>query len=110
VAIRRGDLASVALPGDFGKPRPALIVQSDHFEGHPTVTVLPLTSSLRDAPLLRITLRPDAANGLRAISQVMIDKAMTVRRERLGDAFGRVAVDAMLEIERRLALFLGIAK
>jgi len=55
-------------------------------------------------------LRPDSANGLRSTSQVMIDKAMTVRREKLGDVFGRVAVDAMLEIERRLALFLGIAK
>ena len=100
----------VALPGEFGKPRPALVVQSDHFEDHPTVTVLPLTSSLREAPLLRITLRPDSANGLRSTSQVMIDKAMSIRREKLGDVFGRVAVDAMLEIERRLALFLGIAK
>jgi mRNA interferase MazF len=108
--MRRGDLAPVALPGEFGKPRPALVVQSDHFEDHPTVTVLPLTSSLREAPLLRIMLRPDSANGLRSTSQVMIDKAMTVRREKLGDVFGRVAVDAMLEIERRLALFLGIAK
>jgi mRNA interferase MazF len=108
--MRRGDLAPVALPGEFGKPRPALVVQSDHFEDHPTVTVLPLTSSLREAPLLRITLRPDSANGLRSTSQVMIDKAMSIRREKLGDVFGRVAVDAMLEIERRLALFLGIAK
>jgi mRNA interferase MazF len=110
MAMRRGDLVPVALPGDFGKPRPALVVQSDHFDSHPTVTVLPLTSSVRDAPLLRITLRPDAANGLRSTSQIMIDKAMTVRRERLGETFGRVAVDAMLEVERRPALFLGIAK
>jgi len=108
--MRRGELVPVALPGDFGKPRPALIVQSDHFDGHPSVTVLPLTSSLLDAPLVRITLHPDATNGLRSTSQIMIDKAMTVRRERLGEAFGRLAVDAMLEVERRLALFLGIAK
>ena len=103
--MRRGELVPVALPGDFGKPRPALIVQSDHFDGHPSVTVLPL-----DAPLVRITLHPDATNGLRSTSQIMIDKAMTVRRERLGEAFGRLAADAMLEVERRLALFLGIAK
>ena len=108
--MRRGDLATVAVSGDLGKPRPALIIQADAFAGHPSVTVLLLTSALVDAPLLRLTVAPDPANGLRQPSQVMIDKAMTVRREKIGRTFGRLNVDAMLEVERRLAVFLGIAK
>ena len=108
--MRRGDLATVAVSGDLGKPRPALIIQADAFAGHPSVTVLLLTSALVDAPLLRLTVAPDPANGLRQPSQVMIDKAMTVRREKIGRTFGRLNVDAMLEVERRLTVFLGIAK
>lgn len=108
--MRRGDLVTVAVQGDFGKPRPALVIQSDLFDAHATVTVLLITSTLTDAPLLRTTVQPDGVNGLAKISQVMVDKAMTVKRERVGEAFGRLDADAMLEIERRLAVFLGIAK
>lgn len=108
--MRRADLVTVAMRGDFGKPSPALVIQSDLFEAHATVTVLLITSTLIDAPLLRVTVPPDGANGLAKTSQVMVDKAMTVKRERLGEAFGRLDADIMLEIERRLAVFLGIAK
>lgn len=108
--MRRGDLAPIALPGDFGKPRPALVIQADLFDQHPTVTVLLLTSALAQAPLLRITLAPSQENGLQTISQVMIDKAMTVRREKLGVLFGRIEAEKLQEVERCLALFLGIAR
>ncbi len=108
--MKRGDFVTIALQGDFGKPRPALIVQSDHFDAHPTVTVLLISSALVEAPLLRVTVEPDDANGLRAPSQIMVDKAMTVMRGKVGPAFGRLGGDRMLEVERRLALFLGIAR
>jgi mRNA interferase MazF len=108
--MRRGDFVTIALQGDFGKPRPALVIQSDHFEAHPTVTVLLVSSAMVEAPLLRVTVDPDASNGLRAPSQIMVDKAMTVMREKIGLSFGRLNADRMLEVERRLALFLGIAK
>lgn len=62
--MQRGDLVTVALQGDLGKPRPALVVQSDLFSAHPSVTVLPVTSELVDAPVFRLTLVPDARNGL----------------------------------------------
>ena len=106
----RGDLVTIAMQGDFGKPRPALVIQSAAFSGLATVTVLPVTSTLMDAPLLRVGLQPSAENGLKMPSQVMVDKAMTVKREKLGPAFGRVNAEAMAEIERCLAVFLGIAK
>jgi mRNA interferase MazF len=108
--MKRGDFVTIALLGDFGKPRPALVIQSDHFEAHPTVTVLLVSSAMVEAPLLRVTVDPDASNGLRAPSQIMVDKAMTVMREKIGLSFGRLNADRMLEVERRLALFLGIAK
>lgn len=108
--MRRGDLVTIALQGDFGKPRPALVVQADVFAEHPSVTVLPVTSALVAAPLLRITLQPSAANGLLKPSQVMVDKALTVKRDKLGPAFGHIEADTMVEVERCLAVFLGIAK
>jgi mRNA interferase MazF len=108
--MRRGDLVTVAMQGDFGKPRPALVIQADAFADHATVTVLPVSSRMVDAPLLRLTVAPDAANGLRRPSQIMIDKAMTIMRAKIGEAIGRLDGDAMVEVERRLAVFLGIAK
>lgn len=105
----RGDLVTVAVNGDFGKPRPALVIQSDAFSNHSSVTVLPITSTLVDAPLLRVTLEPSAHNRLQRSSQVMVDKATTIRRERIGPTFGRIDTAALLQVERCLAVFLGIA-
>lgn len=106
----RGDLVSIAVQGDFGKPRPALVIQSDNFDSHATVTVLLLSGTLVDAPLLRITVQPSPGNGLKKPSQIMVDKAMTVKREKIGAAFGSLDSIHMLEVERCLAVFLGIAK
>jgi mRNA interferase MazF len=108
--VKRGSFVPVAAPGDFGKPRPALVVQSDRFDEHATVTVLLVSSALIDAPLIRVDVQPNQGNGLRAPSQVMIDKAMTLRRERVGPAFGEADDRLMLEVSRLLALFLGIAR
>ena len=106
----RGDLVTIAMQGDFGKPRPALIVQADLFSEHARATVLLMTSTLVSAPLLRVTVQPSAENGLHQPSQVMVDKAMTVMRDKIGPAFGRIDADALVEVERCLAVFLGIAK
>ncbi|HUW25188.1 MAG TPA: type II toxin-antitoxin system PemK/MazF family toxin [Gallionella sp.] len=106
----RGDFVTIAMQGDFGKPRPALVIQAEQFDEHTTVTVLPVTGTLVAAPLLRITVQPSAGNGLQKASQVMVDKAMTVKRDKVGQAFGRIDADAMVEVERCLAVFLGIAK
>ncbi|MBA3058365.1 MAG: type II toxin-antitoxin system PemK/MazF family toxin [Gammaproteobacteria bacterium] len=108
--MKRGDLVTLTLQGDFGKPRPALIIQSDQFAAHASVTVLPVTSTLVAAPLLRVTVHPSAENGLHKPSQVMLDKAMTVKRDKVGPVFGRIDADELVEVERCLAVFLGIAK
>ena len=106
--MKRGDLVTVALPGDFGKPRPALVIQADQFNDAATTTVLLISSTLVDAPLIRVPIMPSQENGLRKRSQVMVDKAMTVRSERLGDPFGRLDA-TMVVVDRCMALFLGYA-
>ncbi|EAN0628049.1 type II toxin-antitoxin system PemK/MazF family toxin [Salmonella enterica] len=108
--MKRGDFITVAIQGDFGKPRPALVIQADSFDELPTVSVLPVTGTMATAPLLRVTVEPDKENGLQKTSQVMIDKVITVKRDKTGEAFGRINANLMTEIERRLALFLGIAR
>jgi len=109
--LSRGDLVVVALPGDFGKPRPALVLQSDLFLAtHPSVTVLPITSEIRDAPLFRIAVEPSRSNGLRKVSQIMVDKAMTFRRDKIGAPIGRLDEDLMVRVSRALVLWLGIAR
>ena len=106
----RGDFVTIAMQGDFGKPKPALVIQADQFSEHTTVTILPVTSMIAAAPLLRITVQPSIENGLQKTSQVMLDKAMTVKRDKIGQTFGHIEVDTLVEVERCLAVFLGIAK
>jgi len=107
--VTRGDLVTVAIAGDFGKPRPALVVQSDRFGSTATVTVLLVSSTLVEAPLVRLTVEPSAENGLLKRSQVMVDKAMTVKRDKLGERLGRLEDDILTAVGRAMALFLGFA-
>ncbi len=100
----------VSLSGDYGKPRPALIVQSDLFnETHASVTLAPVTSSIVDAPLFRLTLEPAAGTGLRSVSQIMIDKVTTLKRDKIGKIVGRVDDETMLRVHRAIALWFGLA-
>ena len=105
----RGDLVNITLQGDYGKPRPALVIQSDLFAEHPSVTILPVTSALREAPLFRLQVQPSTDNGLRLPSQIMIDKPQTVARNKIGKTIGRVDDSTLLAVNRALAVFLGFA-
>jgi mRNA interferase MazF len=107
--VRRGDLVTVAAPGDYGKPRPALVIQSDLFDELPSVALCLVTSSLRDTPIFRITVDPSPSNGLQRISQIQVDKVMTVARERIGSTIGHLDDATLLKVSRSLAVFLGIA-
>lgn len=108
--MKRGDVVVVALSGDYGKPRPALIVQSDLFnEAHASVTLAPVTSTIVDAPLFRLTLEPSSETGLRSVSQIMIDKVTTVQRDKVGRTIGQVGDETMLRVNRGIALWFGLA-
>jgi mRNA interferase MazF len=107
--VKRGDLVTIALPGDYGKPRPALVIQSDLFDVHPSVSILPVTGELRNAPLFRIQVEPSNSNGLRKTSQVMVDKIQTVARSKVGRSIGRLEQEGLVAVNRALAVFLGFA-
>ncbi len=107
--MRRGDIVPVVLPGAYGKPRPALVIQSNLFDEHPSVTVVPITSEIRDLPLVRLRVYPSFENGLKNPSDLMVDKIHTVPREKLGVPFGHIENDYMIELERLIVVFLGIA-
>jgi mRNA interferase MazF len=106
--MKRGDLVTVAVSGDYGKPRPALVVQADAFDRHPSVIVLPLTSEIHDTPLFRVTVTASDRTGLHMISQIMVDKAATVPRVKLGPRIGRVDAATLEAVNQALRGFLGL--
>ena len=106
--VRRSDLVTIALPGDYGKPRPALVVQADAFSGLNSATILRVTSEVHEFPLFRITVEPTKQNGLARRSQVMIDKAATVPKAKIGQRIGRLEGDKMRAVNAALARFLGL--
>jgi mRNA interferase MazF len=107
--MRRGDVVTVAAAGDYGKPRPAVIVQSDALPAtHESVVVCQMTSRLTDAQTFRIMIEPTEGNGLRSQSQIMADKPVTVRRHRIGRTIGRLAAADIGRLNVALALVLGL--
>jgi mRNA interferase MazF len=108
--MKRGDVVTVAAAGDYGKARPAVIIQTDAFPPtHASVVICQMTSDLAHAPDFRVTIEPCEANGLRLRSQVMADKPVTVRRERIGRAIGRLAADDVRRLNAALAFVIGLA-
>jgi mRNA interferase MazF len=108
--MKRGDVVTVAAAGDYGKPRPAVIVQSDAFpSAHASVVVCQVTSELAEAPDFRVTIEPTAENGLRVPSQVMADKPVTLRRERIGRRIGRLGPADLTRLNVALAFVMGLA-
>jgi mRNA interferase MazF len=107
--MKRGDIVLVALAGDYGKPRPAVVVQTDLVNDiHASVVVCPITSHLQDAELFRLTIEPSSDNGLNKISQIMVDKIVAVRRDKIRDPIGKIDEKRMIRLERSLAFWLGL--
>jgi mRNA interferase MazF len=108
--MRRGDVVAVAAAGDYGKPRPAVVVQTDAFpETHASVVVCQMTSDIVEAPDFRITIDPSEGNGLRTRSQIMADKPVTIRRARIGHSIGRLDERDIGRLNIALAFVLGLA-
>ena len=94
--------------GDAGKPRPALVIQADHFADLSTIVVLPLTTTILGLPLVRVMVEPSEATGLREISQVMISRPQFLLRAKAGPVIGHLNATSLLGVTRRLAVLLGI--
>ena len=108
--MRRGSIVTIALQGDFGKPRPALVLQSNVFNDiHATITVALISSSLVQAPIFRLDVTPNKQNGLSKESQIQIDKIMSIRKERIGAVIGEIDESILVRVNRALALWLGLA-
>ena len=109
--MRRGDIVTVIARGDFDKPRPAVVIQGDSLNlAHPNSTIVALiTSTLQDAPLLRLTISPTEENGLRNTSQVQCNRIISLRTERIGNTIGRLNDRQTTELNRLLALAIGLA-
>ena len=108
--MKRGNVVTVAMQGDFGKPRPALVLQSDVFSDiHATITVALISSEIVQAPIFRLDVEPSETNGLSRPSQVQIDKIMSIRSEKIGSVIGELYDVMMVRVNRALALWLGLA-
>ena len=108
--MQRGDLVVVAMQGDYGKPRPALVIQTDLFDELPTITVLPLVSSELVPAITRVDIAASDANGLHAASQVVVHRPQTISRAKISRVIGRADDETMLTVTRALAVFLGLAR
>ena len=108
--MKRGAVVIVAAAGDYGKPRPAVVVQTDAFpESHASVVVCQMTSELVDAPDFRLTIEPGPANGLRLRSQIIVDKPVTIRRERITETIGRLDEAELGRLNVAIAFVMGPA-
>ncbi|MBS0278495.1 MAG: type II toxin-antitoxin system PemK/MazF family toxin [Proteobacteria bacterium] len=108
--MKRGDIVTVAASGDYGKPRPAVIVQTDALpELHGSVIICQMTSDLSDLQDFRIDIEPSEHNGLRVRSQIMADKPVTVRRSRIGRTIGQLSEKDIRRLNIALAFVMGLA-
>jgi mRNA interferase MazF len=108
--VRRGAIHTAAARGSYtGKPHPVVVVQDDRFDATASVTVCPFTTNPVDALLVRIPIEPSNDNGLDRLSSLMVDKVTTVPRSSLGDRLGRLSDDELVQLNRSLMVFLGLA-
>jgi mRNA interferase MazF len=107
--MKRGDIVKVAASGDYGKPRPAVVIQSDWLDETDSVLVCLMTSTRRDAPLYRLDVANGPETGLRESSQIMVEKMLALRREKCGHTIGRLDAPTLTALGRMLALMIGVA-
>ncbi len=108
--MTRGEIYTAAARGPYtGKPRPVVVVQDDRFDATASVTVCPFTTTLIDAPLVRLAIQPSESNGLNEPTSLMVDKVTTVPRASLGERLGRLHDDELVQLNRSMIVLLGLA-
>lgn len=106
--MRRGDIVIAVGRGDYGKPRPHVVVQSDQLdEAMPSVILCPITSATRGIPF-RPSIAPSPRTGLKRPSEIMTDKVQAVKRERIALVIGRLDDETMAQVDLYLAFVLGL--
>ena len=107
--MKRGDIVLVAPPGNYGKPRPAILIQSDALSGSDSVLIALMTTDVIEAPFYRQTVLPDALNGLHLPSQIMIEKIMDFPRLKCRGPIGRLDEPSLSALDQALAVMIGLA-
>ena len=107
--MRRGDIVTVAAAGDYGKPRLAIVIQSDLLKATDSILVSLMTCTIVDAPLYRLVVEPSDSNGLRVASQIMVDKIIAMPREKCGAVIGRIDKAKLATLNHMLAVVVGLA-
>jgi len=106
--LKRGDLVLAVASGDYGKPRPCVVVQATELmDFSDSVLLCPVTTHLTGAKL-RVPLEPGPQTALRERSEVIADKPMAVKRERIRQVIGSVPESRMSEINAALIVILGL--
>jgi mRNA interferase MazF len=109
---RRGNVVLVVLPGDHGKPHPAVVVQSDVLSRTEVTSCLvcPMSSYVSGFDEFRMKVQPRQGNGLNVASEVMVEKLSSVHRSRLRDVIGSLSDDEMTALDQRLLFVLGFSE
>ena len=108
--MKRAEIWTVAGGADYaGKPRPAVILQDDAFEGTASITLCPMTTHVVDAPLIRLSVDPASYNRLTVASHMMVDKITTVEKSKLQKRIGKLGEEDMIRLNRAVLVFLGLA-
>jgi mRNA interferase MazF len=111
VEITRGDVVLVVVPSNLGRPRPGIVVQDEQFAaGLSTILVCPVSSDLQAGLSLRPLIEVAPENGLRVRSQIMTDKLVALRRDRVRRVIGRIDAETAEKLDRALLLMLGLAR
>ena len=107
--MKRGDIVTVALQGDYGKPRPAVVIESDMIPPSDSILVCPISSTLHESgPFRRQPIESTPTTGLQVNSQIMADKVTAVRRSRCGPVIGSLDRTALRELTGRVAALIGV--
>jgi mRNA interferase MazF len=108
--MKRGEIWTAAAGSGYaGKPRPIAILQDDRFDATDSITIVAFTTDPTDAPLFRLPVEPEEANGLRASCRLMVDMITTIPKAKLGARLGRLSDEDMLRLNRAVLVFLGVA-
>ncbi|MGK9054027.1 type II toxin-antitoxin system PemK/MazF family toxin [Neorhizobium petrolearium] len=107
--MKRGEIVIVSAPGDYGKPRPAVVVQTNGIpENYPSIIVCQITSTIEAVTDFRIIVEPSERNGLRARSQIMTDKIIAVNQRRIGQRIGSLEEAELRQLNAALLFVLGL--
>ena len=107
--MKRGEIWTISGARYAGKPRPAVVVQDDRFDATSSITICAFTSDETEAPLFRLLIAPSEGNGLRVPSRIMIDKIVTIPKDKIGRRIGVLADDDLIRVDRAILVFLGLA-